>query len=59
MYVMDKYSKWKDYLNLFEFSYSYGYHASLNMGLFEALYDKKCNMTVRWDNPLDEEVIGP
>jgi hypothetical protein len=40
MYVMDKPSKWKDYLHLIEFSYNNGYQASLKMNPFEALYGK-------------------
>jgi hypothetical protein len=51
MYVMDKPSKWEDYLHLVEFSYSNGYHASLNMSPFEALYGLECNTLVIWDKP--------
>jgi hypothetical protein len=46
MYVMDKPSKWKDYLHLVEFSYNNGYQESLNMSPFEALYGRKCNTPV-------------
>jgi hypothetical protein len=59
MYVMDKPSKWEDYLHLVEFSYNNGYQASLKMSLLEALYGRKCNTTVSWDNPTDRVVIGP
>ena len=38
MYVMEQPSKWEDYLHLVEFSYQNGYHTSLKMSLFEALY---------------------
>ena len=41
MYVMDKPSKWEDYLNLVEFAYNNGYQASLKMSPFEALYGRK------------------
>jgi hypothetical protein len=41
MYVMDKPSRWEDYLHLVEFAYNNGYHASLKMSLFEALYGRK------------------
>jgi transposase InsO family protein len=51
MYVMDKPSKWEDYLHLVEFSYNNGYQASLKMGPFEAFYGRKCNTPVSWDNP--------
>jgi hypothetical protein len=59
MYVMDKPSKWEDYLHLVEFSYNNGYQASLKMSPFEALYGRKCNTPVSWDNPTDRAVVGP
>jgi transposase InsO family protein len=59
IYVMDKPSKWEEYLHLVEFSYNNGYQASLKMSLFEALYGRKCNTPISWDNPADRVVIGP
>jgi hypothetical protein len=59
MYVMDKPSRWEDYLRLVEFSYNNGYHASLKMIPFEALYGRKCNTLVSWDNLDDRIVVGP
>ena len=59
MYVMDKPSRWEDYLHLVEFAYNNGYHASLKMSPFEALYSKRCNTPVNWDNPADSKVVGP
>jgi transposase InsO family protein len=59
MYVMDKPSRWEDCLDLVEFTYNNGYHASLNMSPFEALYGRKCNNLVSWDNPADRTVVGP
>jgi hypothetical protein len=41
MYVMDKPSRWEDYEHLVEFAYNNGYHASLKMSPFEALYGRK------------------
>jgi transposase InsO family protein len=41
MYVMDKTSKWEDYLHLVEFTYNNGYQDSLRMSPFEALYGRK------------------
>jgi hypothetical protein len=58
MYVMDKPSKWEDYLHLVEFSYNNGYQSSLNMIPFEALYGRKCNTLVSWDNLADRIIIG-
>jgi hypothetical protein len=46
MYVMDKPSKWEDYLHLVEFAYKNGYQASLKMIPFEPLYGRKCNTLV-------------
>jgi hypothetical protein len=59
MYVMDKPSRWEDCLHLVEFAYNNGYHKSLKMSPFEALYGRKCNTPVSWDNPTDRVVVGP
>jgi hypothetical protein len=59
MYVMDKPSIWEDYLHLVEFAYNNGYHALLKMSPFEALYGRKCNTPMSWDNPADRTVVGP
>jgi hypothetical protein len=59
MYVMDQPSKWEDYIHLVEFACNNGYHASLKMSPFEALYGKKCNTPVSWDNLADRAVVGP
>jgi hypothetical protein len=58
MYVMDKPSKWEDYLHLVEFSYNNGYQASLRMSPFEALYGRKCDTPVSWETPTDRVVLG-
>jgi hypothetical protein len=58
MHVMDKPSKWEDYLHLVEFSYNKWYQIALKMSPFEALYGRKCNTPVSWDNPTDRVVIG-
>jgi hypothetical protein len=58
MFVMDKSSRWEDYLHLVEFAYNNGYHASLKMSRFEALYGRKCNTPVSWDNPTDRTIVG-
>jgi hypothetical protein len=59
MYVMDKPSKWEDYLHLVEFAYNNGYQTSLKMSPFESLYDRRCNTPVSWDNPADRTIVGP
>ena len=42
MYVMDRPSKWEDYLHLAEFAYNNSYQSSIKMSPFEALYGRKC-----------------
>jgi hypothetical protein len=59
MYVMDQPSKWEDYIHLVAFSYNNGYQVSLKMSPFEALYGRKCNTLVSWDNLVEKAVIGP
>jgi hypothetical protein len=57
MHVIDKPSKWEDYLHLVEFSFNNGYQDSLNMIPFEAQYAKKCNTPMTWDNPTNKVVL--
>jgi hypothetical protein len=59
MYVMDKPSKWEDYLHFIEFAYNNGYQTSLKMSPFEALCGIKYNTLVSWDNPADRARVGP
>ena len=59
MYVMDKPTKWEDYLHLVEFAYNNGQQASLGMSLCEALYGRRCRTLVTWDNLVNRIVLGP
>jgi hypothetical protein len=59
MYVMEQPSKWEYFIHLVEFSYKNGYQALLKMSLLEALYGRKCNTPLTWDNPTDRAVVGP
>ena len=43
MYVMDRPTKWEEFLHLAEFSYNNNHQTFLKMILFEALYRKKCH----------------
>ena len=58
MYVMEKPTKWEDYLHLVEFSYNNGQQASLGMSPYEALYGRRCKTLVTWDNLVNRVVIG-
>ena len=59
MYVMDKPTKWEDYLHLVEFAYNNGQQASLGMRSYEALYGTRCRTLVAWDNLVNRVVLGP
>jgi hypothetical protein len=59
MYVMDKPSKSEYYLHLVEFAYNNGYQESLKMSSFEALYGRRSNTPISWDNLVDRAVVGP
>ena len=59
MYVMDKPTKWEDYLHLVEFAYNNGQQASLGMIPYEALYGRRCRTPVTWDNPVNMIVLSP
>ena len=59
MYVMERPTKWEDYMHLVEFEYNNGYHAFSKMIPFEILYGRKCSTPVGWDSPVDRLVIGP
>jgi hypothetical protein len=59
MYAMDKPSKWEVYLHLVDFAYNNGYQTSLKMIPFEALYGRKCNTPVSWDNLAGCAMVGP
>ena len=41
MYVIDKPSKWEDYLQFVDFAYNNGYQASLKMSPFESLNSRR------------------
>ena len=49
MYVMDRQVKQEDYLYLVEFAYNNGYHISLGMSPFQALYGRPCRTPLSWD----------
>ena len=59
MYVMEKPTKWEDYLHFVEFSYNNRQKASLGMSPYEYLYGRRCRTPVTWDNPVNMIVLGP
>ena len=59
MYVMEKPTKWEDFLYLVEFAYNNGLQASLGMSPYEALYGRRCRTLVTCDNLENRIVLGP
>ena len=59
MYMMDKPSRWEDYLHLVEFTYNNGHQASLGMSLFEVMYGRRCRSMVSWENRVNRVILGP
>ena len=59
MYVIDKPSKWEDYLHIVEFTYNNGYQTSTKMSPFEIMHGRRCNTPSNGDNPVDRLMIGP
>ena len=47
--VLEFKGNWDDHLPLIEFAYNNGYHSSIGMAPYEALYGRKCRSTVCWD----------
>lgn len=58
MYVMDQQSRWEDYLYLVEFAYNNGYHSSIGMSPFQALYGCPFHTPLSWDWLEDRVRIG-
>ena len=56
MYVMDRQVHWEDYLYFVEFAYNNGYHSSLGMSPFQALYGRSCHIPLSWDS-LEDQVL--
>ena len=46
-------------MSLAEFSYNNGYHSSIKMAPFEALYGRKCRSPICWKNASEEAIVGP
>ena len=59
MYVMDRHTHWEDYLYLVEFAYNNGYHSSIGMAPFQALYGRPCRTPLSWDSLEDRILLGP
>lgn len=58
MYVIERPTKWDDFMHLTEFPYNNIYQTSIKMSLFEAMYGKKCHTPLSWSEPKDSLIFG-
>lgn len=59
MYVMDRPTKWEDFMQLVEFAYNNSYQKSLKVSPYEALYGMKFHTPLSWSQPKDRLILGP
>jgi len=49
----------EDHLSLVEFTYNNNYQATVEMAPYEALYGRKCQTPLCWEEVGDKQLIGP
>ena len=57
--VMEFRGSWDTHLPLMEFAYNNSYQASIGMAPYEALYGRKCQTLVCWDEVGERKLVGP
>ena len=57
--MIDFKGSWDDHLPLIEFAYNNGYHSSISMAPFKALYGRRCRSVVGWFEVGEVALIGP
>ncbi|GJS73413.1 putative reverse transcriptase domain-containing protein [Tanacetum coccineum] len=57
--VLDFGKSWYKHVPLVEFSYNNSYHTSIKAAPFEALYGRKCQSPICWDEIGDSQLTGP
>ena len=50
---------WVQYLPLIEFAYNSSYQATIRIPPYEALYGRKCQLSLYWDNVGKRQMLGP
>ena len=56
--VIDVKGNWDDHISLIVFSYNNSYHSSIQMALYEALYERRCWYLIGWLEGGEEWSIG-
>jgi hypothetical protein len=57
--VLEFKDAWDNHLPLLEFAYNNGYHSSIEMAPYEALYGRRCRTPVCWDEEGARLLTGP
>ena len=57
--VMDNQGSWDRYLPLVEFVYNNSYQQSIGMAPYEALYGRRCQTPLCWNDDGEASVLGP
>ena len=57
--VMDNQGSWDKYLTLVEFVYNNSYKQSIGMAPYEALYGRRCQTPLCWNDDKEASVLGP
>jgi len=57
--VLDHLGTWSDVLPLMEFTYNNNYHSSIGMAPYKALYGRRCQTPLCWQQDEESRVLGP
>jgi hypothetical protein len=56
--VLEFKGSWVQFLPFIEFAYNNSYQATIGMPLYEALYGRKCQSPLYWDNVGERQTLG-
>ena len=56
---MDFVGCWDEYLPLIEFAYNNSYQVTIQIAPFEALYGRRCQTPVFWEEVGTQQLLGP
>lgn len=57
--MIDFKGSWDDHLPLIEFTFNNGYHSSIQMAPYKALYTRKCRSPIGWFDVGEITLVGP
>lgn len=57
--IIDFKGHWDKHFPLVEFSYNNSFHSSISMGLYEALYGRRCRSHIGWFEVGEPSLLSP